>query len=222
MSSQELSVLPSYNTTVHHSPQYCNNSSGLSSPQGSSPNTPPDTMPHDPSETPHQMMNDQQSIQSGSSPAGYPTLASRMSLIPEIAVFRRFGALNAQNLLYLQAELQDMEQSLRDLQVRDSKSTGEASWHSTNWWYLAHAAERGTNPEQWELVQKIRKKLDEYSKFHVRTKFWCNYLFTKYSRSGYHPTIPYSSHATTWKEGPDLPPEILGNRRYGPISTHWR
>lgn len=179
MSSQEPSVLPTYNTPANHAPQYCNNSSGLPSPQSPSPNTPPDTTAHNPSETPHQMVHDQQSIQSGSPPAGYPTLASRMSLIPEIAIFRRFGALNAQNLLYLQAELQDMEQSLRDLQVRDNQSTGETSWYSTNWWYLAHAAERNTNPEQWVLVQEIRKKLDEYSRFHVRSKFRWNHSLTK-------------------------------------------
>lgn len=170
MPSQELSVLPSYNNSASHNPQYCDHASGLPSLQGFSSDIPPITLPCGSSQTPHQVLHDQQSIKSESSPVGYPTLASRMSLIPEIAVFRRFGALNAQNLLYLQAELQDMEQSLRNLQVRDSKSAGEASWHSINWWYLAHAAERGSNPEQWNLVQEIRKKLDEYSKFYVRSK----------------------------------------------------
>jgi hypothetical protein len=40
---------------------------------------------------------------------GYPKLARHMGASPEIAIFRRFGALNAQNLLYLQAELVHLE-----------------------------------------------------------------------------------------------------------------
>jgi hypothetical protein len=46
-------------------------------------------------------------------PAGYAQLASLMGAHPEVAVFRRFGALNAQNLLYLQAELTHLELELR-------------------------------------------------------------------------------------------------------------
>lgn len=44
---------------------------------------------------------------------GYPIFAGRIGLIPEIATFRRFGALNSQNLLlYLQAQLVSLEQEL--------------------------------------------------------------------------------------------------------------
>lgn len=86
-----------------------------------------------------------------------------MNLYPEIAVFRRFGNLNALNLLYLQAELQDLEQSLHRLQVRDSNSPAGAALHSVNWWYLAHSQD-SENSEQWQLFQKIREKLKEYSK----------------------------------------------------------
>lgn len=95
-----------------------------------------------------------------------------MSVYPEIAVFRRFGALSSQNLLYLQAELQDMEQSLHDVQIRDNNSANEANLFSVNWWYMAHADERGVNSEQWELVQKIREKLKEYSKFLFDNTGW--------------------------------------------------
>jgi hypothetical protein len=38
-------------------------------------------------------------------PNGYTKLAIQMGQYSEMAIFRRFGALNAQNLLYLQAEL---------------------------------------------------------------------------------------------------------------------
>jgi hypothetical protein len=44
---------------------------------------------------------------------GYPKLSRLMAFYPEVAIFRRFGALNAENLLYLQAELQDLEIALQ-------------------------------------------------------------------------------------------------------------
>jgi len=43
---------------------------------------------------------------------GYPKLAGQIELCPETAIFRRFGALNAENLLYFQAELVWLETEL--------------------------------------------------------------------------------------------------------------
>ncbi|KAK4692568.1 hypothetical protein P7C71_g4665, partial [Lecanoromycetidae sp. Uapishka_2] len=44
---------------------------------------------------------------------GYAKLSSCMSADYEFAIFRKFGALNLQNLLYYQAELMDLEEDLR-------------------------------------------------------------------------------------------------------------
>ena len=52
--------------------------------------------------------------------AGYPKLAGKMELRPETSVFRRFGALNSRNLLYLQAEITALEKDLLDSEMRDS------------------------------------------------------------------------------------------------------
>ncbi|KAF1950529.1 hypothetical protein CC80DRAFT_554285 [Byssothecium circinans] len=52
---------------------------------------------------------------------GYPRLAGRMGAIPEIAMFRRFGALNARNLLYLQNDLVVLENELKQLEIADSQ-----------------------------------------------------------------------------------------------------
>jgi len=41
---------------------------------------------------------------------GYPKLAGRMEIMPEIAMFRSFGALNARSLLYYQSELAHLEE----------------------------------------------------------------------------------------------------------------
>lgn len=88
-----------------------------------------------------------------------------MSDIPEAAIFRRFGFLNAQNLLYMQAELVCLEERLRKRQAKDSKASGSRSLYAKNWFYLSDSADQEDgDDEQWELVKEIRVKLKEYSK----------------------------------------------------------
>lgn len=58
-------------------------------------------------------------------PAGHPRLAELMGRRPQMAIYRRFGYLNAQNLLYMQAELVGLEKALKDLQKRDAGEIGE-------------------------------------------------------------------------------------------------
>ena len=45
---------------------------------------------------------------------GYSKLASLMGTYSDTLIFRHFGALSAQNLLYLQAELVHLEHELRE------------------------------------------------------------------------------------------------------------
>ena len=58
---------------------------------------------------------------------GNPMLAGRMGLIPELSVFRRFGALNAQRLLCLHAELIHLERQLRDREQDDEGMRTDSS-----------------------------------------------------------------------------------------------
>jgi hypothetical protein len=53
---------------------------------------------------------------------GYPMLAGHMGNMSEVAMFRRFGALNARNLLYYQNELVCLEEELKVLEAEDAKS----------------------------------------------------------------------------------------------------
>jgi len=86
-----------------------------------------------------------------------------MGLLPETAIFRRFGALNAQNLLYLQAELTYLEKQLRKCERADNKSPeGLKSRYALDWFWLSRSAADG-DEEQWELVKKMRVTLKEYS-----------------------------------------------------------
>lgn len=56
-------------------------------------------------------------------PAGHPRLAELMSGRPQMWIYRRFGYLNSQNLLYMQAELMGLEKELKDLQMQDATNT---------------------------------------------------------------------------------------------------
>lgn len=95
---------------------------------------------------------------------GYPKLSKNMELQPEMAIFRRFGALGAQNLLYLQAELVWLEKRLQRRQIADSESgKGRTDKYALNWYRLAQSGE-GDDNEQLKLVMKIRETLKEYSK----------------------------------------------------------
>jgi hypothetical protein len=97
---------------------------------------------------------------------GYSKLASLMGSHPELAIFRRFGTLNAQNLLYLQAELVHLERKLQRCVASDIAS-GHADRiiYDRHWQSLTESGSRPDgDPEQWETALKIRKLLKEYSK----------------------------------------------------------
>jgi hypothetical protein len=85
---------------------------------------------------------------------GYPKLASLMGACPEIAIFRRFGALNAENLLYLQTELVRLEFELRQVtQENDNSIDPKKSVYSTHLLSLAES-ENTTNGDdrQWRIM----------------------------------------------------------------------
>ena len=99
-------------------------------------------------------------------PEGYSRLASMMGGHPETAIFRRFGSLNALNLLYLQAELTNLENSLHKQADADAGSGHfERSLYARDWQSLSESAtaEDGNDPTQWNTMLIIRDKLDEYS-----------------------------------------------------------
>ena len=98
---------------------------------------------------------------------GYAKLASLMGAYPEVAIFRRFGALNAQNLLYLQAELASLEKDLWACAAEDNASNDpDRAVHSTDWYTLSQSVTGGSEKEgsgrQWQTVLEVRKKLKEY------------------------------------------------------------
>jgi hypothetical protein len=96
---------------------------------------------------------------------GYSKLASLMGAHPELATFRRFSTLAAQNLLYLQAELVFLENKLRKCVDADA-SSGDIyrEMYDRDWQSLSESgATAGGNGEQWAIVLRIRGVLKEYS-----------------------------------------------------------
>jgi hypothetical protein len=124
--------------------------------------------------------------------AGYAKIATLMGAYPEVAIIRRFAALNAQSILYLQAELINLESRLRRYEKED-KESGVATRkdYDVNWFKLKNAVdlsrisdalpeggEKSTqeNAERcddrdvdvsggrrWEVMSEIREKLEQYS-----------------------------------------------------------
>jgi len=124
--------------------------------------------------------------------AGYSRLASLMGAHPETAIVRRFGFLNALNLLYLQAELAHLENDLREQAAADAESGHfERSLYSRDWQTLSESgATEDGNPAQWQLVLRVREKLNEYSR--------CTYPSREVGPPGTH--LHLETLGTVWQD----------------------
>ncbi|EXJ76781.1 uncharacterized protein A1O5_01289 [Cladophialophora psammophila CBS 110553] len=105
----------------------------------------------------------------------YPKLSNLMGTWPEVAIFRRFGSLNAQNLLFLQAEITHLETELRDLRAEEEeKQDLKGIAAQRNWFELSRGLDEDDEPsEQWDIIQKIRVKLREYNESLLQYKELC-------------------------------------------------
>ena len=102
---------------------------------------------------------------------GYAQVAWRMSTYPELAIVRRFKDLNLQNVLYLQAELTEMEDALRSQEEIDRNSPYEMQrWNARSWKVLQNGDQDAEGDgEKWKMFLRIREKLVEYSE---KTLLW--------------------------------------------------
>jgi hypothetical protein len=96
---------------------------------------------------------------------GYPKIAQLMSQHGELAIFRKFGSMNMQNLLYLQAELTYLESDYQRLAMQD-EACAERPYRSRDLWSLKQPDRDGTT-KQWDKFLEIREKLKEYSETFV-------------------------------------------------------
>ncbi|RAL67060.1 hypothetical protein DID88_007840 [Monilinia fructigena] len=78
----------------------------------------------------------------------------------ELGIFRRFGKLGLQNLLYLQAELTHLENDLENLACRDAGHKLREE-HSKDWYSLAQGYDQIEYEVENEAVDKVRTNKGE-------------------------------------------------------------
>jgi hypothetical protein len=112
---------------------------------------------------------------------GYAKLADLQSRYPQLSIHRRFATLNARNLLYLQAELVDLEDRLHKRTLMDMVSSeGSRKEYSRYWFDLSVSQARDGSDEQWHLALFVNGKLKEYSTYnynpmpHTLRSSWSN------------------------------------------------
>ena len=94
----------------------------------------------------------------------YSSFAELLGNNDGLAIYRRFATLNAQNLLYLQSELVNLEDELRRIVIADSVSDDEQRRvfkHDVT--ALKNAPGDAAGGRQWKKILEIRAKLKEYS-----------------------------------------------------------
>ncbi|KAK2769441.1 hypothetical protein FQN52_005029 [Onygenales sp. PD_12] len=98
--------------------------------------------------------------------AGYDELAKFITADPGLSIYRRFSYLNTKNILYLQAELVNLEAQLERI-IREDIQSQEPNrelfpyslWHLK--WFGQDPKSRDSL--QWTKVLEIRKTLKEYN-----------------------------------------------------------
>ncbi|KAE9367093.1 hypothetical protein N431DRAFT_418207 [Stipitochalara longipes BDJ] len=93
---------------------------------------------------------------------GYPKLAQLMGnshADGHFLIFQKFEPLSAQNILYLQAEIVNLQETLNQSAKEDAESDGPKRREFTRDWLALSSAE---DCEQWETFVRLRKTLKEY------------------------------------------------------------
>jgi hypothetical protein len=99
---------------------------------------------------------------------GYPSLAAFIASDRDksTAIYRRFDRLSARNLLYLQSELQELEERQDAFDAEDLHGGLQEKKSTRNWQVLKKRAKEQNNEREkkrLDLVFEIRDKLKEYS-----------------------------------------------------------
>jgi hypothetical protein len=102
-------------------------------------------------------------LHSARKPKGYVKLAKFMVKRNHV-VLAKYRELAIRDLLYLQAELCDIEYRLKEQEDADANSADERQYHDREWWLLQSAEKRGLGGEHWKLVLCMREKLREFCK----------------------------------------------------------
>lgn len=93
---------------------------------------------------------------------GYPRLAHHFACMPETASYRNFADMGNLVLLYKQAQLVELEESLSQQIIDDSKAADvKRKLFAVDWIYMRQVAHNEGNSEEY---QKQSKLLDDSSR----------------------------------------------------------
>jgi hypothetical protein len=105
---------------------------------------------------------------------GYPQLSEYMGLLPQLSIFRSFGALGAKNILYLHAELVALEEELRKVEEEDYRSGDDVRERYRRCWQYLKLSDgmpcSNMSRPQAKIVMEIRAVLKEYCKANIERK----------------------------------------------------
>ena len=96
---------------------------------------------------------------------GYEKLASFMAESP---ILKKYQRLAVRDLLYLQAELCELDYKYQSIAKKNAAERDERKWYAVDWVLLEASVTRGTGGdygEQWRIALTIREKLREYCMF---------------------------------------------------------
>jgi hypothetical protein len=93
--------------------------------------------------------------------SGYTKLATFM-VEKHHPILKKYQSLAVRDLLYLQAELSELEFRHNSIVKKDAFEEDERQYYDRDWIHLKTSHERGFGGEQWELALAIRQKLREY------------------------------------------------------------
>jgi hypothetical protein len=96
---------------------------------------------------------------------GYPSAAAFIASDPDHAfsIYNSFHRLSSGNLLYLEAELFELQKRQDDMDVRDSRGDPDTLQCFRSWKKLSTSSDT-YQVERLDLIMKIRTKLKEYRK----------------------------------------------------------
>jgi hypothetical protein len=127
----------------------------------------------------------------------YHRLASAMGLYPDLAIFKRFSTLSVLNILYLQAELVDIQKQLGEAAEADATSSDplRREYHRA-WLNLSHGESMPNgNGRQQKIFLRIREVLQQYRKSGPSYLLPFSIWETHQSRNGNSPS------KETWENG---------------------
>ncbi|KAF3227112.1 hypothetical protein TWF106_010600 [Orbilia oligospora] len=94
-------------------------------------------------------------------PLGYSKLAAFIDLEDDLAIFRRFSRLHARLLLYRQADIEEIEEDLAELDMIEEEEARNAGTPD-NALNRSWRREKDLDEYRVELVKKLRKSMKEY------------------------------------------------------------